>query len=144
MRTIALLLIAFVWATLAPAQISLSDEHPVQGEPVTITLPEPASELIVTYRPNSSIARVDTLRAEPPATAFLWTPRQAGVASLSIPTEGRNVSVRFQGLSGSGIFVMIIAGTLLFGGAGFAFYILFKDEEEDDTLDIELDHFPDT
>lgn len=144
MRQIILIFTMAILPSLAPAQISLSDKQPVQGEPVTITLAQPASELIVTYRPNSSVARMDTLRAEQPATAFLWTPRKAGVVSLSTATDSRNVSVRFQGLSGSGILVMIVAGTLLFGGAAFAFRILFKDEEEDETLDIELDHFPDT
>lgn len=140
--TLVLTIIFLPW--LAPAQIGLSDEQPTQGEAVTITLEKPESMLVVTYRPNSSVARRDTIWSEPPATEFLWKPLQAGVASLSTPTASRNVSVRFQGLSASGILVMIVAGTLLFGGVAFAFRVLFRDEEEDETLDIELDHFPDT
>ncbi len=125
-------------------QIGISTEQPVQGETVTITLAEPDSMLIVTYRPNSSIARADTLRASKLTTTFEWAPRKAGVASLSTSRASRNVSVRFLGLSGSGIAVMIVAATLLFGGAAFAFRLLFKDEEEDGTLDMDLDHMPDT
>ncbi|MCB0581293.1 MAG: hypothetical protein KDD10_18525 [Phaeodactylibacter sp.] len=142
LATLVLTIIFLPW--LAPAQIELSDEQPTQGEAVTINLEKPESMLVVTYRPNSSVARRDTLRAAQPAAAFQWTPRKAGVVSLSTASASRNVSVRFQGLSASGLLVMIVAGTLLFGGAAFAFRVLFRDEEEDETLDIELDHFPDT
>jgi hypothetical protein len=76
---------------------------------------------------------------------FEWTPDRAGIVALNVPEQGsRNVSVRFQGVSTSGIVVMLVAGGLLFGGAAFAFRLLFKDEEEDGTMDIDLDHMPDT
>ena len=144
MRKSALFLILCALPALAFAQIRLSEEQPVQGQPVTVTLAQDDSMLIITYRPNSSVARTDTLHAGRPVTAFRWTPRKAGVVSLSTSTASRNVSVRFRGLSVTGILVMAVAATLLFGGAAFAFRILFKDEEEDETLDIDLDHFPDT
>ena len=144
MKRIAFLLTIMALPLLASAQISLSKEQPTQGETVDITLGQPERLLVVTYRPNSSVARRDTLRSEQPATTFRWTPRKAGIVSLSSSNASRNVSVRFKGFSGTGIIVMGIAATLLFGGAAFAFRLLFKDEAEDGTLDVELDHFPDT
>ena len=118
-----------------PAQIELSPDEPVEGELVTVTLDKPARELIITYRPNSSVIRRDTLRADAPATAFTWTPEQAGVVALAAGDATRNVSVRFRGWSWGGILVMIFAAGILFGGATFAFRTMFRDEEEDSTMD---------
>jgi len=127
------------------AQIQLSSERLVEGQKVHIKLQEPAGQLVITYRPNSAVVHRDTLFADPPATSFVWAPDRAGVVALRVPGRSAlNVSVRFKGISGSGIAVMAIAAGLLFGGATFAFRLLFKDEEEDGTLDIDLDHMPDT
>jgi len=132
-------------AMAARAQIQLSTEKPTEGEPITITLEKPAEMLVVTYRPNSAVTHRDTFRMQPAANIFEWTPDRAGIVALSVPEQGgKNVSVRFQGVSTSGIAVMIVAAALLFGGAAFAFRLLFKDEEEDGTLDIDLEHMPDT
>lgn len=128
------------------AQIKLSTDKPVEGETLTITLNQPVRELIITYRPNSSVIRRDTLRADTPATAFNWTPEQAGVVALAAGDATSNVSVRFQGLSWGGILVMIIAAGILFGGATFAFRTMFRDEEEDGTMDYDASpqRHPDT
>jgi hypothetical protein len=140
----ALLLLLLGCGATLRAQIDLSTEKPVEGEPVTITLGEPAKEVVVTYRPNSQVIERDTLRADRASTSFTWTPATAGVVALKAGNASRNVSVRFTGISESGIATMIIAGVILFGGATFAFRLLFKDEEEDGTIDLELDHMPDT
>jgi len=127
------------------AQIKLSTATPEEGQTVKINLEQPDSMVIITYRPNSAVTTRDTLKATPLASSFEWTPQSAGIANLSTTNQGSlNVSIRFRGLSVSGIAVMIIAGGLLFGGAAFAFRLLFKDEEEDGTLDMDLDHMPDT
>lgn len=147
MKKLFLLLLAFCLITVMPAQaqIQLSTETPTEGEPITVTLDKPAEVLLVTYRPNSAVTHRDTFRIQPAASVFEWTPDRAGIVALRVPEQGsKNVSVRFQGLSASGIAVMAIAGALLFGGAAFAFRLLFKDEEEDGKLDIDLDHMPDT
>jgi hypothetical protein len=147
MKKLFLLLLAFCLITVMPAQaqIQLSTETPTEGEPITVTLDKPAEVLLVTYRPNSAVTHRDTFRIQPAASVFEWTPDRAGIVALRVPEQGsKNVSVRFQGLSASGIAVMAIAGALLFGGAAFAFRLLFKDEEKDGTLDIDLDHMPDT
>jgi len=147
MKKLFLLLPVFCLITVMPAQaqIQLSTETPTEGEPITVTLEKPAEVLLVTYRPNSAVTHRDTFRIQPAASVLEWTPDRAGIVALRVPEQGsKNVSVRFQGLSTSGIAVMAIAGALLFGGAAFAFRLLFKDEEEDGTLDIDLDHMPDT
>lgn len=129
-----------------PAQIRLTEEPPVAGRENSITLEEPATEVIVTYRPNSAVIRRDTLRAPQPVTAFTWTPGRAGVVNLQTATASRNLSVRFNTFSWAGLVVMIAAAVVLFGGAGLAFRILFRDEEEDTSLDYDsgLNHHPDT
>lgn len=127
------------------AQIQLSTETPTEGERITVKVEKPAKELVVTYRPNSAVTHRDTFRLNPAAKVFEWTPDRAGIVALSVPEQGSmNISVRFQGVSTSGIAVMLVAGSLLFGGAAFAFRLLFRDEEEDGTLDIDLDNLPDT
>jgi hypothetical protein len=144
---ISLIALLFLWCSSSlPAQIELSTDEPVAGEAVTITLDEPVQDLIITYRPNSSVIRHDTLRAGAPATAFTWTPAQAGVVALAAGDATRTVSVRFSGLSWKGILVMVIAAAILFGGAAFAFKTMFRDEEEDSTMDYDTSplRHPDT
>ena len=97
-------------------------ESPVQGRPVRITLDQPAEAVQVVWRPNSAIP--DTVALDAAGSSFVWTPSRAGVATIeAISGEtivSQNVSVRYAGYPATGIFVLIIAGTLLFGGAGFA------------------------
>jgi len=40
----------------------------------------------------------------------------------------QNVSVRYAAYPASGIFILIVAGTILFGGAGFAMGKLLSEE----------------
>lgn len=141
-----LLSLAIIVGSLSPtgAQISVSTEKPIQGENITISLAQPDSMVVITYRPNSSLAQRDTLRAPALAATFQWTPARAGVVALSTSAQGsRNVSVRYRGLSGSGLLVLILAGTILLGGAGFAFGLLFKNAE-DESMEELLEHRADT
>ena len=128
----------------AAAQFTLSDDTPVQGEPVTIELMEPAAMLILVYRPRSSVAERDTLRADAPTTTFQWVPEEAGVVSIVTPAGTKNVSVRYPGLSTSGLIVMVIAGGLLFGGAAFAFRLLFQEDGPAPPEELEVERRPDT
>lgn len=106
------------------AQMELSTARPLAGQPVTISLPEGADTLIVTYRPNSAISTQEILPVS--AGQAQWTPVQAGIVSLSSPGIGsQNVSVRFSRPPAGGILVLILAGTILFGGAIFAMWHLF-------------------
>lgn len=142
-----LLLLPLLLLGLSPkmqAQIQLSTDQPKAGEEVSITLGQAETTIAIAYRPNSSVIRRDTLRSETPQTSFSWTPEQAGVVSLSTVNASRNVSVRFQGFPWQGLIVMLLAGCILFGGAIYAFRVLFKDEEEDNTMDFDPLHTIDT
>lgn len=115
-------------APTAAAQYTLSAPRLYVGEPVTVTLPQAVQALEVTYRPNSSIATTETLTPAGGLTVE-WTPTQAGVVRLSSAAAGgQNVSVRFQETPTSGLLVLILAGTILFGGAAFASVKLFQDD----------------
>ncbi len=127
MKKIFLLLGLLCWSTLLSAQINLSVEKPVQGQEVTISVDKPVERVLIIYRPNSQVVTRDTITAASPGTAFLWTPEKAGVVTIQTADDSRNVSVRFDGISWSGILTMAVAGTLLFGGATFAFRTLFND-----------------
>ena len=126
------------------AQMQLSNEKPKAGETITVTLEEAASELLIAYRPNSSVVRRDTLRASVPTTEFIWTPKDAGVVALSTSSASRNVSVRFQEFSWKGLVVMLLAGSILFGGVIFAFRVLFSKTKPGEGIDFDPSTRPDT
>ncbi|NNF56795.1 MAG: hypothetical protein HKN04_01000 [Rhodothermaceae bacterium] len=111
--------------TFEPLPVAAEDEapeFPIQGRPVRITLDEPADAVKVVWRPNSAIP--DTVALDAAGSSFVWTPSRAGVATIQATsgeaTVSQNVSVRYAGFPASGIFILIVAATILFGGAGFA------------------------
>jgi hypothetical protein len=128
----------------ADAQIQLSNEEPVAGETVTISLDQPETQVVIAYRPNSSVVRRDTLRSDAPASEFSWTPQKAGVVALSTTSASRNVSVRFEGFSYPGLIVMLLAGGVLFGGVIFAFRVLFSKTKPGEPIDFDPSTRPDT
>lgn len=127
-RLCILLLLWLAGTGEAAAQYVDPAEKPYVGDPVTVTLPA-ADTLLVTYRPNSSIARRVLIPAEGRQTV-VWTPAEAGVVALATPQGGpqQNVSVRFDTPPVSGIFILLLAGAILFGGAVFAFVKLFQED----------------
>jgi hypothetical protein len=137
----ALLLLSFA---PAEARIRLNKETITSGEAVEILLDSAATQVTITYRPNSRLARTDTLRSEAGDIRFPWTPKRAGVVSISANGASKNISVRYNGLSVSGLIVMLVAFGMLFGGAAFSLRLLFKDQEEDGTLDLDPGRLPDT
>lgn len=129
---LALLLAAPASAQLAfePLPAEPGEEppaQPIQGQPVRVTLDTPTSDVKVVWRPNSAIP--DTVALSPEGTSFEWTPSRAGVATVVTPEGSQNVSVRYSAYPASGIFILIIAATILFGGAGFAMGKLLSDED---------------
>lgn len=113
--------------------ITLSENMPIEGTQVIITLDQPAEKIVVQYRPNTELCISDTLRADSATTTFVWHPARAGVTQLSVvdSVSGKtlascSVSVQFNGLSIAGLTVMIIAGLILFGGVGLSFALLFR------------------
>lgn len=114
-----------LWLSVAlGAEIRLSTDAPVEGEPVQVTVVD-AAELVVTYRPGSAVEATQTLQLDPGGTAQ-WVPAQPGLAVLAAGTASRPVSVRFSGVPWNGVLVFLVAGGLLFGGIGFAFSRLMR------------------
>lgn len=126
MRLSSLCACLLVWGLLpaAHAQISVSPASPVVGETVTLNFTEPVDTLRVTYRPGSNAARTEALPVGSPA--YAWTPNQAGVVRLEAAGTSQNVSVRFRSVPPAGLLILVLAGTILFGGALFAFKKLFE------------------
>ncbi len=135
MRT--LLLSAALLATAASAQdvLSVTPDVPTVGEPVTVTFSAPVDSVTVTYRPGAVTAHEE--RFTPGAAAFTFTPERAGVVSVASGDASQSLSVRFRGTPVGGLIVMILAGLILFGGAGLALRALLADGhriEPDPTL----------
>ena len=123
---VAWLVLGLLFASPAVAQFERSAEDLYVGQEVTITLPAPADTLFVTYRPNSSIPIRETMPV-PDRQTVAWTPRHPGVVALAVADgTAQNVSVRFQSVPEGGVFVLIAAGLILFGGVAFAFRKLFS------------------
>jgi len=103
-----------------PTSIQISPDQPVAGVPAMLTLDQPAELVVITYRPNSAIPQTDTLNTRgSPFTPVTF--RQAGVVRVAVPGgPSANVSVRFDRTPLAGVGVLLFAGLVLFGGAGFA------------------------
>ena len=147
--TILLGLLLLMGLSAAAQGITLSNESPEVGEEIVITLPEATDSLRIVYRPSSSVTKTEYLTSPTPTAAYTWAAAQPGLVQLSYAgREGaavsRNVSIRFAGVSASGLTIMLLAGTILFGGVVLAFRTLFRDEEEDGELDFDPEELPDT
>jgi hypothetical protein len=96
------------------------------GQPITFSGVD-ADTLIVTYRPGSNISHAEYI----PLTngSYTWIPESAGIISLSTPGgPSQTISVRFETLPLSGLIMLIVAGSILFGGAIAASIRLFGKE----------------
>ncbi len=119
----ACILLLLAAARPAQAQYVAEDEAIVAGEPVTLSLPA-ADTLVITYRPGSNISRVE--RVPVTDASHTWTPREAGLVALSTPGGAlQTVSVRFDSTPVWGLFILVLAGGILFGGATWASVNLF-------------------
>ena len=123
---VAWLVLGLLLALPAAAQFERSADDLFVGQEVTITLPAPADTLFVTYRPGSSIPIMEAIPV-PDQQTVAWTPQYPGVVALATADgASQNVSVRFRAIPGGGVFVLIAAGLILFGGIAFAFRKLFS------------------
>ena len=131
------LLALLLAAPLAAAQPTFSPDVPVRGEPVTVTFEAPADQARVIYRPGSVAA--DTVVLPTSGAEVTFSPEQAGVVRVEAGDVSIPLSVRFPSAPLSGLFVMIGAGLILFGGAAFAMRALLASDDLPD-----LSHRADT
>lgn len=141
-KSIIIYLTIFIYSPLVKANIEISDKI-VAGESTPMKLSSVSSDTIsFTYRPNSIISFNDTIITSGTENEIIWTPERAGIVSISSKHSGsKNVSVYFNGISYSGIFVLILAALILFGGVLFSFKVLL---EKEDGREIITNQFPDT
>jgi len=95
--------------------------------------------LHITYRPGSDVEDTKSF-VSPPDGVAEWTPAHAGLARLEAwitPAGGgetvaheQMVSVRFGSTLTTGLFVMLVAGLILFGGAFVSIRALLRGQKE--------------
>lgn len=140
-RRLALILTVFLAATAlhGEVRIEVEDPYPIRGDSTLVMVtdesgPVEGAIVQVEYRPNSSTARTETLEPTDQSGTTSWAPRDPGLARLSVSgPEGSTgtmaISVRFTTFPVSGIAIMLFAGLLLFGGAGFGMSLLMRERK---------------
>jgi hypothetical protein len=152
---VLLLLLAALAAPRVAAQemaIRADDERPLRGQAVRLTVTEdgrPAAGARVSalYRPNSHTEHRSELAAVDSSGTVLWTPEYTGPVTLEVrpagteadadadadaetppvaPSATLTVAVRYGSLPPSGLFIMVLAGLLLFGGAAVSMLLLLR------------------
>lgn len=135
----AFVLLAAGWLAPCRAQeIAVPDAFPVRGETQILTVadadgrPVAGAAVTATYRPNSRTAESRELTPTDASGKTEWTPEDAGIVTLAaissagMPLASVNVAVRFGGMPGSGLAVIVLAGGMLFGGAILGFVLLMR------------------
>lgn len=127
-----LLLIAPVFA----AEMTCDIKAPIRGQDTFIRLHDVEAPTVwtvsATYRPNSATARTDQLGTVDDEGKLRWRPTDSGIVQFSAkgPGEkdkaGMTVAVRFPSPPISGIIILLVAGTILFGGAGYSLHRAMK------------------
>ena len=123
-------------AASASLTVELYDEFPTRDTVTVVTvrdaaeMPVRGAVVSVKYYPGSKIERVDTVGVTDPSGYLLWRPKYAGVVSVSARKDSESVSinrsVKFDSIPGSGILVLMIAGIVLMGGAGWSILRLYE------------------
>ncbi|MBW3565297.1 MAG: hypothetical protein KY459_11270 [Acidobacteria bacterium] len=141
-RWIAAATLALVASPLsAEVAITVADTYPLFGEPVTVTVaddgvPVGSATVSAEYRPNSRTMVAEAIGTTDASGNVEWTPSDAGLVRLTAIAAGseeaiasKAVSVRYVSFPIEGILTMLIAGIILFGGAGLGMSILMREEK---------------
>lgn len=132
MKTMILtvILLGLSVGSVPAVELSLDDDFPVVGrdQRVGVSGVERAEDLglWVVYSPNSETWTEEEIGRFSSGGTVTWNPSRFGIATLSardaagkvVTTE--NVAILFAKTPRSGVLVMLFAGLLLFGGAGFS------------------------
>lgn len=112
------------------AELVTDGLHPVQGEGTVVVLKGHEApynvSLTAIYRPNSATAVEKKLGKFDPDGKLIWKPESAGITTLVAKSAddkkvaSKNVGTSYPSAPISGIAVMLFAGILLFGGAGYS------------------------
>lgn len=121
----------------AQPEITTDEVYPVRGQQVTVFVtdggePVAGALIEVLYRPNSSTSFTEMLQPADESGVTSWTPRDAGLANLSLmgpegPVASSSVSIRFVRFEARGWIIMVFAGIFLFGGAALGIVTLLRE-----------------
>ena len=143
-RWVLVLAAALVWGAgdaAAQGSVVVEERFPTQEAKVHLFVVDQAGEPVagasieVTYRPGSSVQRVETIGKSGHSGGIDWVPAEAGIATIRAAWTGpdrsemvatTDVSVRFRSPPISGILVMIIAGVVLVVGSVIRMYNVIR------------------
>lgn len=133
---VILLLAVCFGSAVGWADIEVAPAVPIQGRDVVVRVTRDgeaamAAPVRATYRPGSRVSHTEELGQTDGEGRLHWTPSDAGIVALEaeLPATGtapattlsRNLSVHFQGVPWAGVFIMLVAGTILYGGVILGF-----------------------
>lgn len=117
-------------APCTAVELSFEDDFPIVGRTETVTAQGATNDvdlrLWVVYSPNSETSTEEEIGVVPTTGMVAWTPSRSGIATVSVRGDdgavvaSENVAILFAKTPTAGVMVMIFAGLLLFGGAGFS------------------------
>lgn len=136
----AFLAVSFVGVS-AQGTVVVEKKFPGQGESVRIHVngesgtPVAGATVEVTYRPGSSVERIESVGVSAVDGGLEWTPAEAGLATINATwkaadgadaTGTATVSVRYTSPPITGIFIMVVAGILLVVGSIIRMFNLIR------------------
>jgi len=111
-------------------ELTTEPEFPIRGQAATTRLNGVADptqwQAAFTYRPNSKTSQTTESLAFDATGTLHWKPTDSGIVQINVkgPVEGdkasMNVAVRFPSPPAKGIVILLLAGFILFGGAGWS------------------------
>jgi len=117
-------------APCSAIELAFEDDFPIVGRTETVTVEGAGTgvdlSLWVVYSPNSETSAEEEIGLVPATGEVEWSPSRSGIATVSVRGDdgtviaSENVAIIFAETPTAGVIVMIIAGLLLFGGAGFS------------------------
>jgi len=146
-RLLVVLAMALVWGAgdaAARGSVVVKKKFPTKDEEVRLIVLDPSGRPVagagfeVTYRPGSSVRRVETIGESGQDGGIDWVPTEAGIATLTAVWTGLDgakmvatvdVSVRFRSPPIAGIVIMIIAGVVLVVGSVFRMYNVVRSRQ---------------
>jgi len=131
---LAVILCVLCCAVTADAQgsVVIESEFPTQDQPVRVHIahddgsPVSGASVSVTYRPGSSVERLEPIGVSAEDGGIDWVPSEAGIANVTATwtdagqseiAAASSVSIRYGSPPLGGIVIMVVAGILLVLGS---------------------------
>ena len=121
--------------------IILDEQFPTKEKQVRVLISDDDGEPVggasieITYRPGSSVEKVDPIGVSEQDGSIHWIPAEAGIAQIQATWSGSgqtevsattSVSVRFGSPPPAGIVIMVVAGVLLVIGSAVRMFNVLR------------------